>query len=85
MKWLIRYVLVMAAILLTIQFTVQFEQYREAVRIDTNSYLVCRNHYYNKSWEETNRLKQEYSQKMCQDDWAWWNYEVYSKKLFSRF
>lgn len=68
------------------------EQYRVAVYNDTETYLDCRNYYYSKKiyWSDENNEKdrivaEEYSKRMCQDKWSWWNYEVLGKKFFSRF
>lgn len=62
--------------------TVQFEDYRTSVQSDTEIYLGCRNFYYDKAWHAGHALKDAYSQRMCQDDWNWWNYEIYFHKLF---
>lgn len=76
-----RIALFLVIVVMLIHIGIQIETYRKAVLTDTNTYLECREYYHNKAWQETDALKQEYSQRMCHDKWRWWNIEVYSKKI----
>lgn len=84
-NWLKNIALVLVIIVMITHLLVQFEAYREAVRNDTNDYLVCREYYHNNSWHKTDAEQQRYSQRMCHDNWSWWNYEVFGRKLFTIF
>ena len=54
---------------------------------DTERYLACREWYYEESMSYDNKQPEaeDYSQRMCDDRWSWWNYEVFGRKFFSKF
>ncbi len=83
--------LLLAIAVMLSYLTVQFEDYRMAVSSDTEIYLGCRNFYYDQApitdysintWPGVHEFKEAHSQKMCDDRWTWWNYEIYYQKYF---
>ena len=59
------------------------EQYRVAVKRDTKRYLTCREWYFDRSkhFDNEDSDADTYSQRMCEQAWSWWNYEVLSQKF----